>query len=101
MSPMSQSTYASQVGNLAPARTARRKVVVGVDGSPNAIAALRLAVEEAITDGALVEVVCAFRPIPDAEDSRPVAVVARAEAEARATAERCVRLAFPDGPPAV
>src|SRR5664279_4577879 len=101
MSPMSHSSHASTVGSPGWAKTTRRKVVVGVDGSSNSVAALRVAVDEAMNDGAVVEVVCAFRPIPDAADDRPVAVVARAEAEARATAQRCIALAFPDGAPPV
>jgi len=39
-----------------------RRVVVGVDGSPNSVAALRAAVGLAVRDDATVEVVCAYEP---------------------------------------
>lgn len=39
-----------------------RRVVVGVDGSQNSIAALRFAVGLAGRDGAIVDAICAFHP---------------------------------------
>lgn len=39
-----------------------RHVVVGVDGSPNSVAALRFAVGLAGRDGGVVDAICAFRP---------------------------------------
>jgi nucleotide-binding universal stress UspA family protein len=39
-----------------------RRVVVGVDGSPNSVAALRVAVGLAGRDGGTVDVICAFHP---------------------------------------
>ena len=39
-----------------------RRVVVGVDGSPNSVAALRIAVGLAGRDGGIVDAICAFHP---------------------------------------
>ena len=39
-----------------------RRVVVGVDGSPNSVAALRVAVGLAGRDGGTVDAICAFHP---------------------------------------
>jgi nucleotide-binding universal stress UspA family protein len=41
-----------------------RRIVVGVDGSPNSIAALRLAVGLGMRDGARIEAVCAYLASP-------------------------------------
>lgn len=43
------------------------RIVVGVDGSPNSVAALRLAVGLAARDGAIVEAVYAFHPYFEAQ----------------------------------
>jgi nucleotide-binding universal stress UspA family protein len=39
-----------------------RRVVVGIDGSPNSVAALRVAVGLAGRDGGTVDAICAFHP---------------------------------------
>jgi nucleotide-binding universal stress UspA family protein len=44
-----------------------QRIVVGVDGSPNSLAALRLAGALGLRDGAKLEVVCAYRPYFEAE----------------------------------
>ncbi len=47
--------------------TRLRHVVVGVDGSPNSIAALRYAVGLAARDGGTVDAICAFHPYVQAQ----------------------------------
>jgi nucleotide-binding universal stress UspA family protein len=44
-----------------------RRVVVGVDGSPNSVAALRFAVGLAGRDGGTVDAICAFHPYAQAQ----------------------------------
>lgn len=44
------------------AATQFRRVIVGVDGSPNSVAALRFAVGLAGRDGGTVDAICAFHP---------------------------------------
>ncbi|HZV27035.1 MAG TPA: universal stress protein [Acidothermaceae bacterium] len=44
-----------------------RRVVVGVDGSPNSIAALRFAVGLAGRDGGVVDAICAYHPYVQAQ----------------------------------
>lgn len=47
--------------------TRLRRVVVGVDGSPNSVAALRYAVGVAARDGGTVDAICAFHPYVQAQ----------------------------------
>lgn len=44
-----------------------RRVVVGVDGSPNSVAALRFAVGLAERDGGAVDAICAYHPYVQAQ----------------------------------
>ncbi len=44
-----------------------RRIVVGVDGSPNSLAALRLGGALGARDGARIEAICAYRPYFEAE----------------------------------
>jgi nucleotide-binding universal stress UspA family protein len=89
-------------------------IVVGIDGSPNSIEALRLAGRLGARDGAKVEVICAYRPYtrtpypfatvmvpsygPPGEGARDVYAspggVLDAAADAQATLEHAVRAAF-------
>jgi nucleotide-binding universal stress UspA family protein len=100
---------------LAPVRL--RHVVVGIDGSPNSVEALRVAGRLAVRDGAKVEAVCVYRPYlhtpyplgtvmvpsygPAGEGTRDVYAspggVLDAAADAHATLEQAARDAF--GPP--
>jgi nucleotide-binding universal stress UspA family protein len=83
-----------------------RHVVVGVDGSPNSIEALRVAVRLARPDNAHVDVVTAYQPYPPAHFAigfpdvyaSPGGVL-DAAAEAQATLERAVHEAVGDQPP--
>lgn len=97
--------------------TPRPRVVVGVDGSPRSIAALRVAVEHARWRDAVVEVVCAFMPSDVVEEIAdpltrcrdtfgpglvlPPPKAVSPESAARRIAERSVHDAFPDDAPAV
>ena len=83
-------------------------VVVGVDGSPNSIEALRVAVRLAASDNAKVEVVTAYQPYVGAsfalgfpEVYASPGGVLDAAADAQATLERVVREALGDQPPNV
>ncbi len=91
-----------------------RHVVVGIDGSPNSVEALRVAGRIAVRDGAKVEAVCVYRPYlhtpyplgtvmvpsygPAGEGSRDVYAspggVLDAAGDAHATLERVAREAF-------
>ena len=83
-------------------------IVVGVDGSPNSIEALRVAVRLAVGDNAKVEVVTAYRPYTGAsfavgfpEVYASPGGVLDAAADAQATLERVVREAIGNQPPNV
>lgn len=88
-------------------------IVVGIDGSPNSVAALRVAVRLGIRDNAKIEAICAYHPYlqaqypfatvvppygPAGEGTRDVYAspggVLDAAADAQATLERAVREAF-------
>jgi nucleotide-binding universal stress UspA family protein len=90
-----------------------KHIVVGVDGSPNSLAALRLAGQLGARDDALVEVICVYRPHLQAQYPFSVALppfgpagegtrdpylannaVGDAAAEARATLEDALRQVF-------
>jgi nucleotide-binding universal stress UspA family protein len=71
-----------------PEVIARRRVVAGIDGSPNSLLALRRAVYAARLCGACVELVRALRP-----DATPAAQIEGVGALAMA-----VRCEFPEGP---
>jgi nucleotide-binding universal stress UspA family protein len=90
-----------------------RRVVVGVDGSPNSIAALRFAVGLAGRDGGVVDAICAFHPYVQAQYPFALAVppygpsgegahdgntlvsaVMDAEVDARHNLERAMNAAF-------
>lgn len=83
-------------------------VVVGVDGSPNSIEALRVAVRLAASDNAKVEVVTAYQPYTGAsfalgfpEVYASPGGVLDAAADAQATLERVAREAIGEQPPNV
>ena len=83
-------------------------VVVGVDGSPNSVEALRVAVRLAASDNAKVEVVTAYQPYTGAsfalgfpEVYASPGGVLDAAADAQATLERVVREAIGEQPPNV
>jgi nucleotide-binding universal stress UspA family protein len=54
-----------QTGTAAPVRFCR--IVVGIDGSPNSLAALKVAVGLGARDGAKVEAVCVYQPYIQAQ----------------------------------
>lgn len=69
------------------------RVVAGVDGSDDAVAALRFARDEARLRGALLQVVYAFESPSVAGISLPEEVYERLEAEARSVVDRAIELA--------
>jgi nucleotide-binding universal stress UspA family protein len=76
-------------------QTRFRRIVVGVDGTPNSVAALRLAVGLANSGDASVEAVCAYHPYmeaqyPLASPSEPI----DAAKDAEATLKNAVFTAF-------
>jgi nucleotide-binding universal stress UspA family protein len=90
-----------------------RRVVVGVDGSPNSVAALRFAVGLAGRDGGIVDAICAFHPYVQAQypfalavppygplgegthdDDTMVSTVIDAEADARRSLQNAMTEAF-------
>lgn len=90
-----------------------RHIVVGIDGSPNSVAALRVAVRLGLRDRAKIEAICAYHPYLQAQYPFSTVVppygaagegtrdmyaspggVLDAAADAHATLERAVREAF-------
>jgi nucleotide-binding universal stress UspA family protein len=92
-----------------------RRIVVGVDGTPNSIAALRVAVGLAVTDDAVVEAVCAYHPYLESEyvfagpagpmdaatDAEVTLMNAVSAAFGRAAVDRLTLRAIEGDPPAV